>query len=92
MAIVLLRANVAYPGKCLEELKMGESRLKEAGMLAGSTAVSADSHNVVYFMLTWQSVASARQFWGSLDGKKIVEKLRSVEKPEVLILEDAKDI
>jgi hypothetical protein len=92
MAIVLLRVSVAYPSECLEAIKNDEPTLKAAGMLAGSTAMSAESHNVVYFMLTWKSVDSARRFWGSLEGKKVVARLQSVESPEVLVLEDAREL
>ena len=88
MAMVLVRVNVAYPKESIDRLKENESEMQSAGMKAASISVLADKHNVLYIIFTWNSVGSARTYWSSATGKSTLNKLHSVETPEILILEE----
>lgn len=92
MALVLVRVNVAYPSSCFEELKRNESSLKQAGMLAAESTSSADIPNRIYILFTWDSIPSARNYWGSVAGKNLLKQLHSVEEPEVVILQDSQEL
>jgi len=92
MALVLVRVNVAYPDECLDELKRNESPLKQSGMLAAESTSSVEVPNRIYILFTWESVPSARNYWGSVAGKNLLEKLNSVEEPEVVILQESKEL
>ena len=87
MAMVLVRANVAYPKEAVDRLKESESDMQNAGMKAASVTGLAEQRNILYVMFTWDSVSSARSYWASSVGKSVLEKLNSVEEPEVLVLE-----
>ena len=65
---VIVKANVAYPGQLLKMLdEQAEIREQngEQGLFSGIDPLAP---NAVCMIFDWDSVTSARQFWGSTIG------------------------
>ena len=89
MAKVIVRTRVAYPRKLLDTLREQAAIRVKGGERGASYCALADDPHVAYCIFDWESVESAKSFWASQQGKAQVAQWRSVDSPEVLILEEA---
>lgn len=91
MAKVLLKVNVAYPGE-FKNAFGSQASIRQLGGERSCTLGTDDSkHNVVYAILDWESLQSARIFWESHAAKTLIKAWCSIETPQITVLRESPD-
>ena len=88
MAKVIIKVRVAYPDKLLQAFSSQELERRSGGEGATIICHLPEDPNVTYFILDWDSVESAKNFWASNTGKGHIAKWNAVGPTEILTLEE----
>ena len=88
MAKVIIKVRVAFPDELLQAFGSQGLERRNGGEGAAIICYLPEAPNVTYFILDWDSVESAKQFWASNTGKGHIAKWNAVGPAEILTLEE----
>lgn len=89
MAKVLIKVDVAHPGKFKQTLEAQADDRRKEGERSFSSGIDDENLSFVYAILEWESVRSAKRFWGSSKAKAQMSEWHSVCTPEIVVLRES---
>ena len=88
MTKVLLKVNVAYPGKFKEVFDYQAASRQRGGERSYTLGCDDSNHNVIFGILDWLTVESALSFWKTPVAKDAIEAWHAVEAPQITVLRE----
>lgn len=88
MAKVIIKVRVAYPADLLQTFSSQSLERRSGGEGAMIICYLPEEPNFICFILDWDSVESAKNFWASNTGKGHIAKWNAVGSPEILTLKE----
>lgn len=86
MAKMIIKVNVAYPGKFHKVFDAQEAARSKHGGGTYESGVDESCFNDVYVILDWDSIHSAKVYWSSPEAKDQMKDWESADTPEIVIL------